>query len=353
MKTLNKLFGTIVIVLTMGLTSLSLSFGEVVENKDIINGWYQNSDQSKYYCFENKEDIWSVKVYVYDQNKDLINKKLGLWASSRKNNLSFSMNVFTNGKMKTKNAKVIFSGDDIVSIDFFNYPHRYQNTATLQFSITPDPTLGTVCGGTAANDEIAKTDLRNFSTEEVTYHGVNGTYTGVLADLLPGFSPDEDVTVTIEGADSLGFCATAVHSNGTGTFYLGYGVRPATCTSEPVNYIEGGGEIVKLGPATDGCLAVAAQEIQTVRSQIELYKIQHNDNAPGRGGTYTSTSEMTFFPDGTLSDPSQMVIKTDVNGNPGSDFGPYWPYEWVTQALFLYLSEVTGEVEMVSSGCAE
>ena len=47
--------------------------------------------------------------------------------------------------------------------------------------------------------------------------------------------------------------------------------------------------------------------LQSIRSQIELYKIQHNDNPP------------------TLNDfAAQMTGTTDISGNTtGTDYGPY------------------------------
>ncbi len=49
-------------------------------------------------------------------------------------------------------------------------------------------------------------------------------------------------------------------------------------------------------------------DLQTMRSQIELYKIQHNDDMPGAGG-------VNF----TLA----MTEGTDIAGAAGSEFGPY------------------------------
>ena len=46
--------------------------------------------------------------------------------------------------------------------------------------------------------------------------------------------------------------------------------------------------------------------LQTIRSQIELYKIQHNDNEP----------TLAAF-------TAQMTAQTDITGAAGTDFGPY------------------------------
>jgi general secretion pathway protein G len=54
-------------------------------------------------------------------------------------------------------------------------------------------------------------------------------------------------------------------------------------------------------------------QLQTIRSQIELYQVQHN-------GTYpTLASLQTGDPDQW----TQLTTKTDVDGAAGSDFGPY------------------------------
>jgi len=47
-------------------------------------------------------------------------------------------------------------------------------------------------------------------------------------------------------------------------------------------------------------------DLQTMRSQIELYKIQHNDNPP---------SFANFV--------AQMTAQTDIVGAAGTDYGPY------------------------------
>jgi general secretion pathway protein G len=52
-----------------------------------------------------------------------------------------------------------------------------------------------------------------------------------------------------------------------------------------------------------------ASDIQMMRSQLELYKIQHNDNLPD------CTSQATFEAD--------ILEQTDQYGAPGTDFGPY------------------------------
>ncbi len=58
--------------------------------------------------------------------------------------------------------------------------------------------------------------------------------------------------------------------------------------------------------STEAKLSALCTDLQTLRSQIELYKIQHNDVPP---------SFANFV--------AQMTAKTDVYGAPGTDFGPY------------------------------
>ena len=61
--------------------------------------------------------------------------------------------------------------------------------------------------------------------------------------------------------------------------------------------------------STEAREASLRSNLQSVRSQIELYKIQHNDFAP--------TSNLTF--------ENQMCGRTDQNGtvNAAGEFGPY------------------------------
>jgi general secretion pathway protein G len=59
-------------------------------------------------------------------------------------------------------------------------------------------------------------------------------------------------------------------------------------------------------------------DLQTVRSQIELYKIQHNDNLPGQGTNSVSfVADMTTY---TLVDGTPAPLQ-----EPGQD-GVYGPY---------------------------
>jgi prepilin-type N-terminal cleavage/methylation domain-containing protein len=67
--------------------------------------------------------------------------------------------------------------------------------------------------------------------------------------------------------------------------------------------------IIKLAQAsTETKGARLHQELQTMRSQIEVYKVHHNDNVPGAG---------------TATFAQAMTSQTDINGAVGTDYGPY------------------------------
>ncbi len=53
-------------------------------------------------------------------------------------------------------------------------------------------------------------------------------------------------------------------------------------------------------------------QLQTLRSQLELYKLQHRDELP-----------VVFQTDGLKTDWTGLTGRTDVLGAAGSDFGPY------------------------------
>ena len=65
--------------------------------------------------------------------------------------------------------------------------------------------------------------------------------------------------------------------------------------------------------STEAKTSSLCTDLQTMRSQIELYKIQHNDNLPGSGGA-TFVQAMTGYTD----------ITGAVVGAPGPNvYGPY------------------------------
>ncbi len=60
--------------------------------------------------------------------------------------------------------------------------------------------------------------------------------------------------------------------------------------------------------STEAKTSSLCTDLQTMRSQIELYKVQHNDDLPGAGGA-------TFI--------EALTAQTDIYGAVGSDYGPY------------------------------
>ncbi len=60
--------------------------------------------------------------------------------------------------------------------------------------------------------------------------------------------------------------------------------------------------------STEAKTSSLCTDLQTMRSQIELYKIQHNDDLPGAGGA---------------SFVLALTGQTDVAGAVGTDYGPY------------------------------
>jgi len=58
--------------------------------------------------------------------------------------------------------------------------------------------------------------------------------------------------------------------------------------------------------STEAKLSSLCTDLQTLRSQIELYKIQHND-----------------FPPEFANFTAQMTGQTDITGAVGTDYGPY------------------------------
>ncbi len=65
--------------------------------------------------------------------------------------------------------------------------------------------------------------------------------------------------------------------------------------------------------STEAKTSSLVSDLQTMRSQIELYKIQHNDALPGAGGA-TLTEALTGYTD----------VNGDVAAGPGA--GVYGPY---------------------------
>ena len=66
--------------------------------------------------------------------------------------------------------------------------------------------------------------------------------------------------------------------------------------------------------STEAKTSSLCTDLQSVRSQIELYKIQHNDNLPGvANGTHL----------GTAGFAASMTGQTTIFGVVGTDYGPY------------------------------
>ena len=66
--------------------------------------------------------------------------------------------------------------------------------------------------------------------------------------------------------------------------------------------------------STEAKLSSLCTDLQTMRSQIELYKVQHNDNLPGvANGTHTAGAGFV----------NALIGKTDIYGEVGTDYGPY------------------------------
>ena len=60
--------------------------------------------------------------------------------------------------------------------------------------------------------------------------------------------------------------------------------------------------------STEAREARLRHDLQTMRSHIELYKVQHNDDLPGAG---------------TATFAQALAGRTDINGAVGTDYGPY------------------------------
>ena len=68
--------------------------------------------------------------------------------------------------------------------------------------------------------------------------------------------------------------------------------------------------------SSEAKLSSLCTDLQSMRSQIELYKIQHNDNLPGvQNGTHNAGAKFV----------DAMTGKTDIFGDV-NDAGPYGPY---------------------------
>jgi len=69
------------------------------------------------------------------------------------------------------------------------------------------------------------------------------------------------------------------------------------------------------GASTEAKESALMSNLQAIRSQIELYKIQHNDALPGVQQGGATCTEADFV--------TAMTTKTDQDGVAGGRFGPY------------------------------
>jgi len=66
--------------------------------------------------------------------------------------------------------------------------------------------------------------------------------------------------------------------------------------------------------SSEAKLSSLCTDLQSVRSQIELYKVQHNDNFPGvADGTHTAG----------LGFQNSLIEGSNLFGETGTDYGPY------------------------------
>ena len=66
--------------------------------------------------------------------------------------------------------------------------------------------------------------------------------------------------------------------------------------------------------STEAKTSSLCTDLQTIRSQIELYKVQHNDNFPGvANGLHTAG----------LGFVGSLTSKSNIYGEAGTDYGPY------------------------------
>jgi general secretion pathway protein G len=66
--------------------------------------------------------------------------------------------------------------------------------------------------------------------------------------------------------------------------------------------------------STEAKTSSLVTDLSSVRSQIQMYKIQHNDNLPGvANGTHTASIDFA----------TAMTGQTDIFGEVGTDYGPY------------------------------
>jgi general secretion pathway protein G len=93
--------------------------------------------------------------------------------------------------------------------------------------------------------------------------------------------------------------------------------------------------------STDARRNSLTSQLQTIRSQLELYKLQHNDELPAFAG---ATPPLQW---------EQMTLQTDVAGNTTGtpDFGPYLQ-QVPTNPLNTFSGVIVGAADPAASGLA-
>ncbi|MHC4120029.1 MAG: type II secretion system protein [Planctomycetota bacterium] len=96
--------------------------------------------------------------------------------------------------------------------------------------------------------------------------------------------------------------------------------------------------------STEAKTSALATDLQSVRSQIELYKIQHNDNLPGVvNGTHTAGGG------GVTNFVAALTGTTDIFGEP-NDLGEYGPYLQKIPMNQFVDSDVVGMSDLGANG---
>lgn len=111
------------------------------------------------------------------------------------------------------------------------------------------------------------------------------------------------------------------------------------------------------GASTEAKESSLVSDLQTIRSQIELFKIQHNDILPGEilngDGSITTATAASFV--------NAMCLKTDQYGNVGTTagvhrFGPYMqkiPVNPFSNASGTTVADLAEDGAMVAVGASK
>jgi general secretion pathway protein G len=71
--------------------------------------------------------------------------------------------------------------------------------------------------------------------------------------------------------------------------------------------------------SSDARKSALQSDLQTLRSQVELFKVQHADLLPGATAAAPTTFDATVF-------KNQLMSKTDIDGTVDATAGVYGPY---------------------------